>query len=97
MVGEGSKELSLPRYCNEVKSRIVARGEEIKNILATLDAGRHLILEGAPGTTKTTILRTITEVCQIPFSLVEDNLIFLVRQASQSRRRASSSWTTASP
>ncbi len=74
MAGEGSKELSLPRYYDEVKSRIVARGEEIKNILAVLDAGRHLILEGAPGTTKSTILRAITEVCQIPFHLVEGNV-----------------------
>lgn len=72
--GEGSESLSLLRYYGEVKSQIVARGEEIKNILATLDAGRHLILEGPPGTTKSTILRTITEICQIPFHLVEGNV-----------------------
>jgi MoxR-like ATPase len=74
MAGEGSQELSLLRYYGEIKSRIVARAEETKNILATLDAGRHLILEGAPGTTKSTILRTVTEVCQIPFYLVEGNV-----------------------
>lgn len=74
MTGENPKELSLLRQYSKVTSRIVARAEEIKNILATLDAGRHLILEGAPGTTKSTILRTITEVCQIPFHLVEGNV-----------------------
>ncbi|MFQ5848707.1 MAG: AAA family ATPase, partial [Candidatus Methylomirabilales bacterium] len=72
--GEGSESLSLLRHYGEIGSQIVARGEEIKNILATLDAGRHLILEGPPGTTKSTILRTITEVCQIPFYLVEGNV-----------------------
>lgn len=74
MAGEAAHELSLLRYYGEVKSRIVARAEEIKNILATLDAGRHLILEGPPGTTKSTILRTITEVCRIPFYLIEGNV-----------------------
>ncbi len=67
-------ELSLLLYYDKIRSRVVARAEEIKNILATLDAGRHLILEGAPGTTKSTILRTITEVCHIPFYLIEGNV-----------------------
>jgi len=66
MAGEGLKNLSLLRHYGEIKSRIVARGEEIKNILATLDAGRHLILEGPPGTTKSTILRTITGPARSP-------------------------------
>jgi gas vesicle protein GvpN len=74
MAAKGPKELSLLRHYGKIKSRIVARTGEIKNILATLDAGRHLILEGAPGTTKSTILRTITEVCQIPFYVVEGNV-----------------------
>lgn len=74
MEAKDRSELSLLRYYDEVKSRIVARTAEVKNILATLDAGRHLILEGAPGTTKSTILRTITEVCQIPFYFVEGNV-----------------------
>jgi gas vesicle protein GvpN len=72
--GGGPEQPSLLRYYGEVKSRIVARAEEIRNILATLEAGRHLILEGAPGTTKSTILRAITEVCRIPFYLVEGNV-----------------------
>jgi MoxR-like ATPase len=61
-------------YYEEIKRRIVGRDTEIKNILATLDAGKHLILEGPPGTTKSTILRTITEVCGIPFYMVEGNV-----------------------
>ncbi|MFQ5855202.1 MAG: AAA family ATPase [Anaerolineae bacterium] len=61
-------------YYEEIKGHIVAREEEIKNILATLDAGKHLILEGPPGTTKSTILRTVTEVANIPFYIVEGNV-----------------------
>jgi len=74
MAGKGRKELSLLQYYEKIKPRIVARTEEIKNILATLDSGRHLILEGSPGTTKSTILRVITEVCGIPFYLIEGNV-----------------------
>lgn len=61
-------------YYEEIKGQIVARDEEIKNILATLDAGKHLILEGPPGTTKSTILRAITQVANIPFYIVEGNV-----------------------
>jgi len=64
----------LLEYYDEIKRRIVGRDAEIKNILATLDAGKHLILEGPPGTTKSTILRTITQVCGIPFYMVEGNV-----------------------
>ena len=61
-------------YYEEIRGYIVAREQEIKNILATLDAGKHLILEGAPGTTKSTILRAVTEVANIPFYIVEGNV-----------------------
>jgi MoxR-like ATPase len=61
-------------HYQEIRNRIVARDEEIKNILATLDAGKHLILEGPPGTTKSTILRAVTEVAHIPFYIVEGNV-----------------------
>src|SRR4030067_2612723 len=61
-------------YYDEIRNHIVERQGEIKHTLATLEAGKHLILEGAPGTTKSTILRTITQVCNIPFYAVEGNM-----------------------
>ena len=64
----------LLEHYEEIKRRIVGRDVEIKSILATLDAGKHLILEGPPGTTKSTILRTITQVCGLPFYMVEGNV-----------------------
>jgi MoxR-like ATPase len=58
----------------KILNEIVGREKEVTNILATLEAGKHIILEGAPGTTKSTILRTITKVRSIPFFLVEGNI-----------------------
>lgn len=58
----------------KILREIVGREKEVTNILATLEAGKHIILEGAPGTTKSTILRTITMVRKIPFYLVEGNI-----------------------
>lgn len=58
----------------KILREIVGREKEVTNILATLEAGKHIILEGAPGTTKSTILRTITMVRKIPFFLVEGNI-----------------------
>ncbi|MCH7645955.1 MAG: MoxR family ATPase, partial [Nitrospinae bacterium] len=46
---------------DKILKEIVGREKEVTNILATLQAGKHIILEGAPGTTKSTILRTITK------------------------------------
>ena len=56
----------------EVAAKIVGRDHEIETIMATLSAGKHIILEGAPGTTKSTILRAITKVRDIPFYLRYD-------------------------
>ncbi|MFQ5892911.1 MAG: AAA family ATPase [Candidatus Tectimicrobiota bacterium] len=58
----------------KILQEIVGREQEVTNILATLEAGKHIILEGAPGTTKSTILRTITKVRNIPFYLIEGNI-----------------------
>lgn len=58
----------------QILKEIVGRDKEVTNILATLEAGKHIILEGAPGTTKSTILRAITRVRQIPFYLIEGNI-----------------------
>ncbi|MEO0324300.1 MAG: AAA family ATPase [Myxococcota bacterium] len=56
-----------------VRGRVVGREREMRLVLAALAAGRHLLLEGPPGTSKSTILRRLTEVEAIPFHLVEGN------------------------
>lgn len=52
---------------------IVGRTRELNGILATVASGRDLLLEGPPGTGKSTILRSITEHYGIPLVLVEGN------------------------
>lgn len=58
------------RHLPTIASQIVGRDHEIETILATLAAGKHIILEGPPGTTKSTILRAITEAVGLPLYYV---------------------------
>ena len=53
--------------------QIVGRSREIDLVLAAVSAGRDLLLEGPPGTSKSTILRAITESWGIPLLFVEGN------------------------
>ena len=57
----------------ELAKRIVGRGREVDLVLAAVTAGRDLLLEGPPGTSKSTILRAITESWGIPLMFVEGN------------------------
>jgi len=53
--------------------QVVGRRREVELVLAALAAGRHLLLEGPPGTGKSTLLRTIAEANDTGFELVEGN------------------------
>ncbi len=56
-----------------VHAEVVGRERELGGILAALSAGRDLLLEGPPGTSKYTILRAITRHYGIPLVFVEGN------------------------
>ncbi|MFA7499309.1 MAG: MoxR family ATPase [Leucobacter sp.] len=56
-----------------VMARVVGREREVELTLAAVGAGRDLLLEGPPGTSKTTILKAITEEWGIPLFFVEGN------------------------
>ncbi|RLE81433.1 MAG: hypothetical protein DRJ52_04210 [Thermoprotei archaeon] len=55
----------------KVCSKVVGRKTEITAIISALAAGRNVLLEGPPGTSKSTILKTIAENCGIAFYIVE--------------------------
>jgi MoxR-like ATPase len=57
-----------------VRSNLVGRKEEIKAILAALQAGKHILLEGPPGTSKSTILRSIARAAGRPIYIIEGNI-----------------------
>ncbi|WP_448811361.1 AAA family ATPase [Agromyces bauzanensis] len=56
-----------------IASRIVGRERELELTLAAVAAGRDILLEGPPGTSKTTMLTAITEEWGIPLLFVEGN------------------------
>ena len=56
-----------------IASHVVGRERELELTLAAVGAGRDLLLEGPPGTSKTTILKAITQEWGIPLFFVEGN------------------------
>lgn len=52
---------------------VVGRRREVELVVAALDAGRHVLLEGPPGTGKSTLLRAVAEGLGIGFVFVEGN------------------------
>jgi MoxR-like ATPase len=56
-----------------VGADVTGRQDECEAVVATLAAGRHLVLEGPPGTGKSTLLRSLAHHSGVPFVFVEGN------------------------
>lgn len=54
-------------------AQVVGRRRELELVLAALAADRHVLLEGPPGTGKSTVLRAVAQGLGIGFEFVEGN------------------------
>jgi len=63
----------LGQFRDRVARHLVGRERELELVLSAVAAGRDIVLEGPPGTSKTTLLRAITTEWGIPLLFVEGN------------------------
>jgi MoxR-like ATPase len=67
------RHVTLRSTRTRIAARVVGRDRELDLILAAVAAGRDVVLEGPPGTSKTTLLRAITAEWGAPLVFVEGN------------------------
>jgi len=72
-VGEPDSPLTDVLATEGLRRLVVGRRGEMEVVVAALDAGRHVLLEGPPGTGKSTLLRAIANQAGIGFEFVEGN------------------------
>ena len=65
--------MDLRRVQDGIRREVVGREEESQLLLAALGAGRDLLLEGPPGTSKSTLLRSVTTLNGTTLRFVEGN------------------------
>ena len=58
---------------DQLCAQVVGRRRELELVLAALDADRHVLLEGPPGTGKSTVLRAVASGLGIGFEFAEGN------------------------
>jgi MoxR-like ATPase len=56
-----------------IERAVVGRRREVELVVAALVADRHVVIEGPPGTGKSTLLRTVAHELEVGFEFVEGN------------------------
>ncbi|WP_084727508.1 AAA family ATPase [Rhodococcoides yunnanense] len=69
----GETQLSIAEIRRRIAASVVGRDHELDLVLAAVAAGRDLVIEGPPGTSKSTLLGAITAEWGIPLLFVEGN------------------------
>ena len=69
----GSAPHRLSDLVDRIGSTVVGRRREIELVVAALVADRHVVIEGPPGTGKSTLLRTVAHELGVGFEFVEGN------------------------
>jgi MoxR-like ATPase len=64
---------AAPPLVDRLLGQVVGRRREIELVVAALAADRHIVLEGPPGTGKSTLLRAVAHELGIGFEFVEGN------------------------
>jgi MoxR-like ATPase len=64
---------SASTLVDAVRTSVVGRRREIELVVAALLADRHVVIEGPPGTGKSTLLRTVAHELGVGFEFVEGN------------------------
>ena len=58
----------------KVRSEVVGREREVREIFAAMLSRKHILLEGPPGTSKSTIVRAIAHSMRVPFYFIEGSI-----------------------
>ncbi len=63
----------MTKLVDRIEADVVGRRREIELVVSALLADRHVVLEGPPGTGKSTLLRTVAKELGVGFEFVEGN------------------------